>query len=571
MREIKDKLKEYFPDFCVYSLLLFVICLIMFFSQNNGLMYDDFMECSYGLNEGIFVCLLPGETVHGGGYTSIFLTKLITLGIPYLLDLHPGDYLCCIAPVIKGILYALFFFTAIKCVLLRNRSKWLFVSSLMFLIFYLLCILHSANLMCIKDNETFFRYVFCSMFYYVLFSYTYKNIIFRNLKGGNFLLIILSVIVAATNLEIIIFAFCMFFFIIIGYNILINFISWISGKSVVFKRIYKYNLNIKFYAPVIFFYIVSFFYIKSPRYYNNYDGRGFGSFVFTIQNVEEFLSLFYQMYIMDNILYWIILILIILIYLYRQKSILQKKKLLCSLFMIVSIVCVYFSLILFGKNGYDSDYWIRDVKLWIFFKIMVLAPAFILLDDILRHVCIKYKQICINFLCLFLFIISVYYAVLMYYNRYLVSDVYIFKKINYINEKMYRFFSLKNETPYLLKINPNPRDYNWVPFLFLELIDGNDDYKNEQKICSFEETRTSVYLEKVYNVKFDIDENSVRFCLSDNALDKFYASGGVISRYELDNIKFSKLKDSQFVLNNQIPDDERMTKNEIIDIFKHFY
>lgn len=572
MNNIKNIIKEKLPDIFIYLLLLLVICLIMFFSQNNGVFYDDFMACSYGLDERIFDSLMQGVSVHGGGYTSLFLTKLTTFGIPYLLNMHPGDYLCSIAPVIKGILYALFFFSAAKCVLIRNHSKWLFLTLLMFLIFSLLYILHLENLMCIKDNITFFRYVFPSMFYFILFSYVYKTIIFRNFKF-NFLyipLITFSVLVAATNLETIIFPFCLFFCLIIGYNLLIDFIS-LYKKSKVFKKNYKYHLNIKFYAPVVLFYIMAFLYIKSPRFYGTFAGRGFFSSVVSLQDIGEFFNLFYQMYIVENILYWFVLIGIILVYIYKQKSVLQKKKLLCSLFMIISVVCVYLSLIVFGKNGYDGDYWISDIKLWIFFKVLVFAPAFILLDDILKHISIKYKKISINLVCLFLFIASLYYAVMMYNNRHLVSSVYTFKKINYINEKMYRFFSLKNETPYLLKINPNPHDYDWVPLLFLELLDGNHDYQNKQEICSFEETRTSVYLEKVYNVRFSDEGKSARFCLSDDAVDKFSNLGGTISRSELNNIKFSKLKDSQYVLNNQIADDDRMTKNEIIDIFKSFY
>ena len=136
-----------------------------------------------------------------------------------------------------------------------------------------------------------------------------------------------------------------------------------------------------------------------------------------------------------------------------------------------------------------------------------------------------------------------------------------------INEKMYRFFYLKGETPYLLKINPISSDMSWVPFPFLELMSEAGHLFDKNEICSFNETRTSSYIQKVYNIKLT---DGVKFCLSDDAFDKFINSGGVISRQELYELKFSNLKNPVFVLNNNFSQDEKVKKEEIIDIFMYF-
>ena len=571
---MNNKIKEKLPNILIILELIFVVFLIIFFSQNNSLLYDDLVECGFDFQEKIFNSLLPNIAVSGGGYVSLFLTKFITFGIPFTLNIHPEDFLTNVTPVIKGIIFAIFFFVSIKYCFLRNKNKWVFLTSLLFISFYTLYLLQISNYLCINLNETFFQYLFCTIFYYILFSYIYKNIIYPNSKYSikEILLIIFSIIVTATGLETILFPFCLFFFLICGYNVLINLIFYFN-KSKLHKKFYKYSLNLKFIAPVIFFYIISFIYLKSPRFAVNFQWRGFGDFDFSLNNTIEFFNLFYHKYIIDNILYWILLILLIILYLKINKIYLQKKKLICILFMIFSIVSIYISLILFGKNDYDSNYWINDFKILVFFKITILAPIFILSDEILKHLKYKYKNLFLKIFCCFLFVISLYYAIQLYNNRYFKYSGYIFKKINYINEKMFMYFYLKNETPHLIKINPLPQDNGWIPLLFLEIIEKNPDKINEKEICSYNITKTSVYIERVYNINLNnpIDDTNAKFCVSDNALDKFFDLGGVISRKELNNINFSKLKNQDYILNNKIPLEDKMSKKEIIDIFRTFY
>ncbi len=568
MSEVINKIKKYLPNYLVFLLMLFTIFLIIVFSKYNCILYDDFIECSYSLDEGIFDSLLPGELVHGGGYTTIFLTKLMTFGIPYMFKIHPEDFISTIAPLIKGFLYSIIFFISVKCVLIRNKSNWLFFFSMMFLTFYLIYFLHRTDLMSIHDNITFFRYVFCTLFYFIFFSYIYQTIVYKStLSIIKILVLLFSIVTVASNLETIIFSFCLFFVLIIMYNLIIHYIYFFD-KNKNIKRIYKYRLSTKFYLPVALFYIITFLYTNSSRYYANFHWRGFGDFIFLPENVIEFFYVFCKLYILDNIVFWALLITLIIIFVRIKGSIVQKKKLICILFMIFSINAVYFSLIIFGKNSYEGNYWISDVKLFVSYKILLLAPAFLILDDVLKHINIKYKKMYLFIVSFFLFIVSLYYAFCIYNNRNNFSSCYIFKKVNYINEKMYRFFYLKGETPYLIKENPIAHDTKWVPFPFIELMNQKQDIYSRNELCSYEETRTSVYIQKTYDVRLS---NGVKYCLSNDAFDKFTNSGGVISRKELMNLKFSNLKNPEFVLNDNLPVEDKMTKEEIMDIYTYLH
>ncbi len=572
--DLINKILKNLPDIFIFLILIFTFILIIIFQKYNCLMYDDFIECSFGLDEGLFDNLLPNVRVHGGGYISLFLTKLMTFGIPFVFNIHPEDFTCGFNAVVKGILFVLFYFTSIKCCFLRSKNKWLFLTSLMFITFFSLYIFHSANYFCIKLNIIFYRYLFNTMFYFILFSYIYKNLIYGNSKYSfkEALLIIFSVIVTASGLETILFPFCLFFFLLFGYNKLIDLI-FIFKKLELPKKIYKYNLNIKFYAPVILFYIIAFVYLKSPRFYANFEGRGLGSFNLSLKTLKEFFYIFYNHYILENIFLWILLILLIFGYLTIQKTILQKKKLLYSLLMIFSIISIYASLFLFGSNGYDGNYWINDFKLVIFFKIMMLAPVFILSDDFIRHAPYKYKSLLIKVFCWILLLTSLYYGFLLYNNRDYKPNGAVFKKVNYINEKMFMYFYLKKETPYLIKMTPSYRDEleGWYPFPFTEILEGENNYKNKEEICSYGVTRTSVYIERVYKININESDDKVKFCLSDDALERFFDLGGIITKDEIENIKFSRLKDPDYVLNNQVKSNDKMTKEDIIDIFKYYY
>lgn len=561
------KIVSFLPTVFKYFLFIFTFFFIIFLSKDNCIYYDDFIECFLSAEENIFSSLLPGINIHGGGYTSFFFTRFFTFWIPYFLDIHPANYVFKILPYIKAFLFVLFFQISVQFFLLRNyKNKWLFLFCLMFFISYVLYFLHLADFMCINDNITFFRYII-SLFAYFYFSiFLYKLAVFKNIQigFGQYIFILFSMIIVSTNLETLIFSTAFLLFLLVFYNI---FLKLLFNKKFSLYEKYRFNLTYKFYFFMIIYYLFLFLYLKSPRYYANFNFRGFGDFNLTSNDLLVFFKQFYEFYIYQNISYWICLFLIILYVFFRKKNSLQVKKYSFAFFLLASTLCVYLSLFICGENSYIGTYWIRDPKLIIFFKFMMLLPLFIFVEELINLVSVYHKKYIIYFLSSLFIIHTVYFSYLIFNRIDYVPTSYTYKKTNYINEKMYRYFILNNVKPVLIKINPYPASQSWVPFPFLEILGEFPDYMNKKEICSYGNSRTSAYLNLVYNEKI----NNVTFCFTDDALDKFYDLGGFFSEQELSNIDFEKLKDPKFVLQTTKNTDEIISKDEIISIFKTFY
>ena len=105
---MKKKILKFLPKIFIFLLFIFSISYICFLSKDNAVSVDDFMECTLRYNETFFDSLFPSETEHGGGYLSIFFTKVLTFWLPYFFNVHPEDFISNIAPIIKGFLFSLF-------------------------------------------------------------------------------------------------------------------------------------------------------------------------------------------------------------------------------------------------------------------------------------------------------------------------------------------------------------------------------------------------------------------------------------------------------------------------------
>ena len=557
---VNEKLPKYMN--IIFSVFFFI--LVVIFSSNCGIYYDDFIECCPNDNEKIFDSLLPSETINGGGYTTIFFTKLVTFFIPFMLNIHPEDFQSQYFSIVKGLLFVIVFYFSSKIFLLGKKYKYYFSSVFLFLGLFILYYAYRFNLMCIDCNEVFFRYLISLFCYYIFYWYLFKFIVFKNYRINNLkiILLIFSVIQLSTNLETMIFSTMLFLFFVIAYNFLLRSIQFLKNINV---NKYKFNLNFRFYSIALFFFITAVVYLLSPRFMDNFDGRGFGSFDFSICQLLDFFYKFYIIYILQNALNWAVLISLIVYNFRTQSSSLAFKKNIFTIFIVISIVMVYFSFILFGKNSYTSGFWIGDPKLLAFFKFMLLFPTFLLLNSTLKSLKINYRKLFIKLLTLFLVVLSFNFCVLFYGLKDTKTTAYTYKRINYINEKMYRFFYLKNKTPYLLKVNPVPSEKEWIPFPFLEILGKVPTYNTDSVVCSSDSTHTSVYISKIYKVP------SVVFCMTDDAYDRFLKLGGNISKSELENVKFEKLKNADFVLNSSSSSENNLTSDEVIKIFRTFY
>ena len=109
------------------------------------------------------------------------------------------------------------------------------------------------------------------------------------------------------------------------------------------------------------------------------------------------------------------------------------------------------------------------------------------------------------------------------------------KEIQYISEKIIRFYSLRNEIPY-------------IPYEYTMESKYSVWFENDEEIECANNSILLAYFTKIYKNDFVLQQG---YCRSRNALEKYYENGGVFTEEELQNIKFSNLFNEDFVLNTK--------------------
>lgn len=112
------------------------------------------------------------------------------------------------------------------------------------------------------------------------------------------------------------------------------------------------------------------------------------------------------------------------------------------------------------------------------------------------------------------------------------SFVHILRENNYIHEKIVRFYNIKNKTAYIPNINLE------FTILIFGFFDDHDK-------CTYASEYKNNYYDSVYktNTTFRM------VCRADNGIQKFYEEGGIFTPEELNDIKFERLYNDDFVTN----------------------
>ena len=142
------------------------------------------------------------------------------------------------------------------------------------------------------------------------------------------------------------------------------------------------------------------------------------------------------------------------------------------------------------------------------------------------------------------------------------TDGTISKERIYICEKIMRFYYLRNEIPNLPvqfnKTDDMP-DATSSAFIWLNKF---EDYK--QNPCKYNTNETELVLTSSYYSKIYKDNraNTLGYCFSEDALEKFYKDGGTFTKKELEHIRFSKLFKKDFIYKNT--NDKIITPEQIL-------
>ncbi len=510
------KLQKFVYLFILLCISVFVIICTVPFGQNYALFEDDFVFSVYKTDESIFDCL-NFSYGHGGGYIGYFFSKLFSFWLPNKLGIHPCDFVK-INLAIKGV------FTVITLLLISNFSQlykksqniYLFSYAMLAFCYFFFNFRYPTLIYGVSYN--YYRYsfslIFLSIFIYYLYKYcTNKEHILKK--------------------ELIISSICAF---VIGTSSEIVFIFSLFLISVVFvlRKVYL-KLDKYFYVPAASLVLAVVLFTSSPGFKYVSDKRGLGENSFDLNMVVDFFKEFFSRYIVEEVTYWIVFLFIIFIALYFAKKEQEIPKLVFPFLVLIGILFSIFSLIFCGRTFYvNNDFWLIHAHIRFLFDILLCIPLLIFIS----YISSKISVLKTMFMFFVLFVISVIY---FSFSIKTVNDFNLkamdLKVKTYQTEKIFRFYYLKNELPYL------------PIYLHVRDIYRFELPKNEECLLSEKNSFFSAYYPNIY--KDNNIANISVYCVGPDAIEKFEQNGGAFSKEELADIKFSRLFDDNFVLNKK--------------------
>lgn len=532
---------------CFYiPLFLFVILFSVYLGHNFAIFEDDLVYSTYYKSEKFFNCL-NFNFGHGGGYLGYFLSKFLSFGLPNLLSIHPCDFTVCHL-VIKG------FFTIITLLLMTKfstffyRSKLIFISVFSFLTFYYFFYLCKLETLIVGVSYNYYRYSFSLIFFSVVVYFIFENLIKnkKNTKFKSVLFILICAFIAGTSSEIIFITLILFSLLILLYQLIIYLISYLR-KSHEFLNLYKFNISKSFILMFLVLNFAVFSFVSSSGFKEVSMSRGLSNIFITKDLLQNFSNQYIQLYFLDEIFYWILFIILFVVNVviaYKKQEI---KKILLPCFLQISILGSIFSLIFCKETYYTGGFWLVHHHIRFIFSMLIMCPMLMFLSYFVKSLILKYnnsieKKKIINNIAMITFISSIVFLCLLLKVingnefKYFHMKTKNLKIFNYKIEKIFRFYYLKNEVPYLPGYIKDRDIYRFK--------------KPKGEFCFIDEYNN--FLEAYYtNIYKDTNVYNMLYCVSDKAIEKFYENGGTFTKEELKNIKFSRLFDENFVLNKE--------------------
>ena len=528
--QIKTWKKEKSLLSLIFIVSVFVIITMVFFAKDFCFYGDDFFLSTYDINESIFDCLSFNYSVqcnhtHGGGYIGYFLSKFISFYIPNFLSIHPCDFTK-INAGIRAVFTIIALLSASKFLNIFYKSKSIFCAGFIFLCLYFFYTVLYLKTLLIGVSYNYYRYVFSLIFFNIFWYYILKHLLI-NYKKTNWLKLFLVSI-------------CGF---IVGTSSEILFIT--SSLSTIFIFIYgifskKLYLNKNFYLPVLFLYTGIMLFVFSKAFINVSHDRGIGNFQIIGELFKSFTVEYINIYIFKFIVFWILFIILFGFSFYIAKKKKELQKVLLPVFMEISLLINIFLLIFCGRTFYiEGQFWLIHEHIIFLYGMLILFPLFMIISYLLKNLNYSRKNIIKSIFWLILLsgLLNVIIFIILFPNLFsdkltMYKEMGNYKKYIYKTEKILRFYRLKNEIPYI-PINPSNR----FTYEINSYIIPNQCFEN------FYPFITSYYM-RIYK-----DYDNVKYCVNDKAFERFKKEGGNFSEEELNDIKFSRLLDDDFVLN----------------------
>ena len=536
-------------------IFILIVCCCAYFSRYNAFFADDLGYSLYPAEIRLFETLNPQSKfsafyVHGGGYLCLFLTRFFNAELPYMLNIHPADFIGIPEGIIKGAFASAVFFMISKFSVFQNKSKILMISAYIFSFSYFLYFNFKTEAYLLAVNHSFYRYIFPLLLLLPALNFIYKTAVLKLKLSYNQMAAaaVCALLLGASN-EFIFYTIIFFCIILIIYNSLIKTFFKNADKDAL------YALNGYFYKPFAFLIISASAFVFSPGSLAVMDMRGLGSINITMSDIKEFTALFFKNCVFDISAYWIVYIFALAAAVYSASKNKKLKEVLFPLFYTVSLCSFMYSLILCGKTFYnEGGYWILHANLITLYYTLLLIPLYMYLDftavntDFLKH---RTKAFGISALLISAGLLCAAFKNTegnFYHQE--GGKLSKIRAVNYIADKISRYMLLSDADvilPIQLKqISPEKLSY----YIWLR---GFEDYQNAD--C----TKTGVLITNYYPLMYkEKVSDDVKYCFSGDAAERFYNLGGYFTYDELKNINFGRLKNNDFLFNQNIK------KHEII-------
>lgn len=531
--KIKSKRTDKLYIFIFAIVLLCVFLIMMYIQRYTGFWGDDFFFSRYSHNSELFESLNFEKGGHGGGYIGLFLCKFFSYCLPLFLNIHPADFVGNWHSAIKSVFFICLLLLMSKFSTFYNKSKWLYISTVLFLAFYVLYLTAFSNITWISYN--FYRYL-CSLIpLSFLLYYIYKNSLvnYKKVRLLELITVCFCAYFVGSSLELIFFGILFFVTLLVVYNIVVKLLSKIKNLNIDFEKL-KLNLNYKFYIPICVMSTAVLLFTQSSGYKTVSSSRGMGNINISLDLVSEFTHLYKVKCFQDIWLYWIVFFLLLIvsaIFMYRRNEI---KKIVYPVLLLTSILTVMYSLVMCGKSFTDCgfpQYYLNHDNIIAIYKLLILYPFFILLGYVYKLAKRKnfIKILIVSILLIFPFY---FFCISDEQIKHKLEFFYSIKKEQYVIEKIMRFYYLNNETPII-----EPKEFLAIIKQCMEIW---EEYPSSNKLLS--------HMDLIYK---NNDATRLGVIIGTDSIEKYYKKGGVFTEEELKELKFENLKDNNFVLNKK--------------------
>ena len=523
-----------------YVTLLFFICIAVFsfsFMKNNVLYLDDIMIDF--MRDGIkFHIPLIGY----GTWTLQFQNQLLCY-LPNKLGVNIQDWALVFGGVFKAVVITAISYVFYKFI--RTEKTPLIIALPLTFIFYSLFVILITNLTI--NNFViyvgFFRFTFCALLMSV-FLYLYYNFCINN--NVNLWIILPFAVVTAASSEVVA---CSLLTIV--------FLTAIS--KIIYGKISLENFDKKkFFTDLLIFtaLVTGVVLLVSDE--------GFRCHVLTKKNSEltcfqdyllilpEFLKQYFK-----NVLFIHSFPLCVLFLSYMSAFITNKsdknyllKKIIFSVNCLLSVLVLYFSLIIVGKFDATNDYWINHPDLYAFVIPLFFISLIIPLTNIIQGIYSSQKRLLFitAFLCA-----GILFPQLTNTANYLNNEYKIYKEMTYIRDKAIAFCMYSNiHLPdsdifkYLFidkNIYSESIENYEMPVTKLDV----DDFEKSFKVILLED-----YMPAVYNIKKDNPKVINGITTLQQTMSYLFNQGFRYDEVDKNEYKFSDISNRNFVLGTEI-------------------